>query len=141
TNIGSYPIPPYRFYYDINWSWNVSNHLVTAYRTLSCSSGFGNDSKEEILRQTDGFVEILDERLGNSPYNNVFAIKRVDQKKSDWRFELYILKPMNNMNNQNITLTGSYGPVYREDIEAMAPTPPEDNMVITELLKLLEVID
>ncbi|MCT1526067.1 hypothetical protein ACS126_03605 [Sphingobacterium lactis] len=141
TDVGSYPSPSYRYYYDINWDWNLGNDRVTAYRSLSCSAGMGDESKEEILESAKDFVEIQDERLGKAPYNNVFAIRYTDQKKSDWRCEMYILKVGNHMRNQSITLSGSYGPIYRDDIEALAPSPPDNKMVVTELLKLLEPID
>ncbi|MBE8722684.1 hypothetical protein [Sphingobacterium pedocola] len=140
TNVGSYPIPVYTYYYTLNWEWNQNSDQVTAHRVLSCSAGMGIDSKEEILKKAHGFIEIQDDRLGKPPYQNVFAIRYQDQKKEDWRYEIHILKVMNNMRNQNITLTGSYGPVQRDDIAALAPNPPDEKTVITELLKLLEPI-
>lgn len=140
TDVGSYPIPAYTYYYTLNWDWNQNSGQVTAHRVLSCSSGMGIDSKEEILAQSQGYIEIQDERLGKAPYQNVFAIRYQDQTKADWRYEIYILKVMNNMRNQNITLTGSYGPVQRDDIAALAPNPPDEEAVVTELLKLLEPI-
>lgn len=140
TDVGSYPIPVYTYYYTLNWDWNQNSDQVTAHRVLSCSAGGGIDSKEEILARSRGYIEIQDERLGKPPYQNVFAIRYQDQKKEDWRYEVYILKVMNHMRNQNITLTGGYGPIYRDDIAALAPNPPDEKAVIIELLKLLEPI-
>ncbi|TJZ54738.1 hypothetical protein FAZ15_14750 [Sphingobacterium olei] len=140
TDVGSYPIPVYTYYYTLNWDWNQNNDQVTAHRVLSCSSGLGTDSKKEILEQSHGFIEIQDERLGKAPYQNVFAIRYQDQTKADWRYEIHVLKVTNNMRNQGITLTGSYGPVQRDDIAALAPNPPDEEAVVTELLKLLEPI-
>lgn len=129
VDVGSYPLPVYRYYYDITWDWDLKEEWQTIYRTLSCSTGRGVESIEEMLQNHDDYVVIQDERLGKAPYNNVFAI-REDHEISGWRFEIYILKVGNNMRNQSITFSGSHGPV-----------PPDNEQVITELLKLLEPID
>ena len=64
----------------------------------------GKDSKGEILEMFDDIVEeVADGRLGKAPYENVFALRYKDNKKSDWRSELHIrLAHINNQDNQLI---------------------------------------
>ena len=109
TNTGNYPEVPHIYYYTVNFQKDLNEYTYAA-RSVSAQTGMGKDSKGEILEIFDDIEEVADGRLGKAPYENVFALRYKDNKKSDWRYELHIrLAHINNQDNQLITLSGRFG--------------------------------
>jgi len=137
TDMGSYPKVPYVYYYSVSWEKEISS-LASINLSISSDTGIGGESKEEILEYSTDMVEVNDARLGKAPYANVFVIRKEDNNKMDWQYELYMdLSPLNE-DNHRITLTGTFlGPDSQAD---QAPPPPSDSKAISMMLELVEGI-
>ena len=141
TNTGNYPEVPHIYYYTVNFQKDLNEYTYAA-RSISAQTGMGKDSKGEILEMFDDIEEVADGRLGKAPYENVFALRYKDNKKSDWRYELHIrLAHINNQDNQLITLSGTFGPSSHPDTEEIAPDPMSSNEAISAMLTLVEPIE
>ena len=141
TNTGNYPEVPHIYYYTVNFQKDLNEYTYAA-RSVSAQTGMGKDSKGEILEIFDDIEEVADGRLGKAPYENVFALRYKDNKKSDWRYELHIrLAHINNQDNQLITLSGTFWPSSHPDTEEIAPDPMRSNEAISAMLTLVEPIE
>jgi hypothetical protein len=134
VSVGAYPQPPFVFYYDAAWSKQLANELYLN-RHLSATAGAGSMTMEDY--SSLGFVKISDSRLNESPYKNLLLVKKSDNNKRDWRFEMHIPLENNNRRSQNITISGSYSP-WNDHLEATVPAPPGDNEVVSVMLQLIE---
>lgn len=134
VSTGSYPQPPFVFYYDASWSKPLPNELVLS-RHLSATAGATSMTVDDYTAL--GFVKVADSRLNEAPYKNLLLIKRSDNNKRGWRFEMHIPLENKNRRSQNITISGSYSPWY-DELEATVPAPPDDNEIVSLMLQLIE---
>lgn len=140
TNTGYYPGVPHIYYYTVYFQKELNDNAYAS-RSISAQTGMGKDTKDEILEMFDDIEEVQDGRLGKAPYENVFALRYKDNKKSDWRYELHIrLAHINNQDNQVITLSGTFGPSSHPDTEAIAPGPMNSDEAVSAMLALVEPV-
>lgn len=95
-------------------------------------------NKAELLEDYDGYDEVFDPRLDQTPYkNHLIVLKNKDNAKGDWTFMAFI-DPTHHIDGdgQSAIFRGSFS--HRKSMDKAEYDIPTDDMAVSIFVKLVE---